>query len=35
MPTSFLTTAPKTHDGEKAASSKNVDGKSGYQSAKN
>jgi hypothetical protein len=35
MPTLFLTKAPKTHDGEKTASSINVAGKSGYPSAKN
>jgi hypothetical protein len=30
MPTSFLTKAPKTYDGEKTASSTNVAGKRGY-----
>jgi hypothetical protein len=34
MPTSFLTKAPKTYNGEKTASSTNVAGKSGYPSAK-
>jgi hypothetical protein len=35
MPTLFLKKALKTYDGEKTASSKKVDGKSGYPSAKN
>jgi hypothetical protein len=35
MPTLFLTKAPKTHNGEKIASSTNVTGKSGYPPAKN
>jgi hypothetical protein len=35
MPTLFLTKAPKTHDGEMTASSKNVTGKSGYLPAEN
>jgi hypothetical protein len=35
MPTLFLTKAPKIYDGEKAASSTNVAGKSGYPSARN
>jgi hypothetical protein len=34
-PTSFLTKALKTYDGEKTASSINVSGKSGYLPAKN
>jgi hypothetical protein len=33
MPTLFLTKAPKTYNEEKAASSTNVDRKSGYPSA--
>jgi hypothetical protein len=33
MPTSFLTKAPKTYDGEKTASSTNVAEKSGYMPA--
>jgi hypothetical protein len=33
MPALSLTKAPKTYDGEKIASSTNVDGKSGYPSA--
>jgi hypothetical protein len=35
MPTLFLTKSPKTHDGEKTASSTNVAGKSGYLPAEN
>jgi hypothetical protein len=35
QPTSFLTKAPKTYDGEKIASSTNVAGKSGNLPAKN
>jgi hypothetical protein len=35
MPTLFLTKVPKTYNGEKTASSTNVDGKTGYPSAKN
>jgi hypothetical protein len=35
IPTLFLTKVPKTHNGEKTASSKNVVGKSGYLPAKN
>jgi hypothetical protein len=35
MPTLFLTKVPKTYNGEKAASSTNVAGKSGYLPAKN
>jgi hypothetical protein len=31
----FLTKVPKTYNGEKAASSTNVAGKSGYPSARN
>jgi hypothetical protein len=34
IPTLFVTTVPKMHDGEKTASSKNVAMKSGYPSAK-
>jgi hypothetical protein len=34
MPTLFLTKAPKTHNGEKTASSTNITGKSGYLPAK-
>jgi hypothetical protein len=34
MPTLFLTKAPKTYNGEQAASSTNDAGKSGYLSAK-
>jgi hypothetical protein len=35
MPTLFLAKTPKTKDGEKTASSKNVAGKSGYLPAEN
>jgi hypothetical protein len=35
MPTLFLTKVPKTHNGEKTASSTNVAGKSGYLPAEN
>jgi hypothetical protein len=35
MPTLFLTKVPKTYNGEKTASSKNVAGKSGYLPAEN
>jgi hypothetical protein len=35
MPILFLTKAPKTYDGEKTASLRNVAGKSGYLPAEN
>jgi hypothetical protein len=35
MPTLFLTKLQKKYDGEKAATSTNVAGKSGYQSTEN
>jgi hypothetical protein len=35
MPTLFLTKGPKIYDKEETASSTNVAGKSGYQSARN
>jgi hypothetical protein len=35
MPTLFLKKAPKTYNGEKAASSTNLAGKSGYLPAEN
>jgi hypothetical protein len=35
MPTLFLKKVPKIYDGEKIASSTNIDGKSGYPSIKN
>jgi hypothetical protein len=35
MPTLFLTKMPKTYDGEKTASSTNVEGESGYLPAEN
>jgi hypothetical protein len=35
MPTSFLTKAPKTYNGEQTASSTTVVGKSGYLTAEN
>jgi hypothetical protein len=35
MPTLFLTNVPKTYNGEKTASSKNVAGKSGSLAAEN
>jgi hypothetical protein len=35
MPNLFLTKAPKTYDGEKAASSTNVAGKSDFLPAEN
>jgi hypothetical protein len=34
MPILFLTKSPKTYDGEKTASSTNIDGKSSYLPAK-
>jgi hypothetical protein len=35
IPTWFLTKVPKTYDGEKTASSTNVDGKTGYLPTEN